>query len=467
MFAANLQLRPAISTVISRGKLLRLYVSQLPAAPKIEGKRKRHRPENHRIHVLGVHGSCRLGILIAHSLRLPNPKINATKPVTLLFHRPDRADKFIKNGCTLEYIGQPNAPSSTPSSGFKWEFLPPPAHIQKGLSEPNQGFIKNLIILPNEDDPTPDVLARMKKRFTSQSNILFLQDPNVFGTMEEVSARVFPDPETRPAYWAGVSEHGLGPPNASRWSVSHYAPRSIRIGPMYQDQGPISNPPDNEQVKTPIVSDNSMVKRLNEAHVLRTRILSHDEITVLMLRKLAMQAVIQPLAVIFRCRFMDLLTHPIRHRILKDMMMQEVGPIVRYLHKPNLFPEERRRAVLPTDAFPVSGVVTQKPQDYRLSSKNLIQLANKTCKHLDLEARMKPARIEEISGWFAKKAKERKMETQYSSTIARLAKQKTVVTADTVTELFPVTYPVVRRIVVGGHEVASGRSPRSGRLVGR
>lgn len=423
-----------------------------------------------------------MGIFVAHSIRLQSPKSTTTQPVTLVFPRPDRVAEFIKAGCTLKYIGQGNETASKISTGFLCEVLPPPTNLQIGVINPNRGFIKHMIVLPNKNDSTPEALGRIKERFNSQSSILFLQDPNIFKTMEEVSARVFPDPANRPAYWAGFSEHDLGLHPASPWSVSHYASKSIRIGPMSQDQqthqvAPISKLRDaaeslSTEAKPPTVPENSMVKRLKETHVLQTRVLSHDEITLLMLRKLAVEAVIQPLAAIFRCNFWDLLTHPMRRRILRDMMMQEVGPIVRHLHKPNLSPDQQhpQQVVRPADAprAPLSDRETRLLQnDYPLSSKNLIKLAVDTCKlntkfettgmRLKVEANMNLDDIEDITGWFAERAEELKLETSYSSTLARLVKQRHAVTGDMVSALFRRVYASApgRRKEMGGHRMVT------------
>lgn len=444
----NLRTPTRTLTLTARRQSVRRYVSEAATAPVSEGTEKRQR-QPHRIHVLGVDSSCGVGKYIAHSLRRRNRKCKTSQPVTLIFRRPDRAAEFVKAGKTLETIKQQNETASTISSGFRCEVLPPPNHVQIGaISKPTQGFIKHLIILPNEDESIPQALGRMKERLDSRSSILFLQDPNVFRTMDEVSARVFSDPVTRPVYWAGFSEHDLGMHPATSWSVFHYASKSIRIGPMYQDQ------PAGEEGKSPIIPDeNSMVQRLKATHALQTRVLSHDEITVLMLCKLAVEAVIQPLAAIFRCRFWDLVTHPIRQRIIRDMIIQEVGPIIRRLHKPTLSPDMRQRQPVArrADAH-LSDGGTQQLQNYALSSSNLVNLAIKACKknselettgmRLKVEAQMNLDEIENITSWFAAKAEDLKLGAQYSSTLGRLVKQRQAVTGDMVGALFPRIYAV-------------------------
>ncbi|KAF2397465.1 2-dehydropantoate 2-reductase [Trichodelitschia bisporula] len=175
-----------------------------------------------KIHIIGT-GS--IGKLVAHSLRsLPNPP-----PVTLLLHKGDNKDAWDASNRTISITTNGITVSR---SGFDVELArtgwrshgkqvsldewihPPPdpgAALAKQPSRPvpdadNTDPIANLIVTVKAPQ-TIAALEAVRQRLGPLTTICFLQ--NGMGIVDEVNKEIFPDPETRPQYLAGIITHGV------------------------------------------------------------------------------------------------------------------------------------------------------------------------------------------------------------------------------------------------------------------
>ncbi len=164
-----------------------------------------------RIHILGV-GS--IGILVAHSLAgIPNPP-----PITLLVHRPEHLETWQRRresislvihgvpeergGFGIELVGGEGSGAATPAAA---------AATTENEADQN-GVIHNLIVTVKSHLTVP-ALKPVAHRLRPESTVLFIQ--NGLGAVDNVNEKLFPDPETRPAYMQGVISHGVWRSSAS------------------------------------------------------------------------------------------------------------------------------------------------------------------------------------------------------------------------------------------------------------
>ena len=146
-------------------------------------------PQTQPIHILGL-GS--IGSFIAHSLRaLPNPPT-----VTLLAHRKGLYDALSANKFKLGLRVRGDGPLQE-STGFNAELL-----SDSTASEP----IHNLLVAVKAS-ATVSALEPLRHRIGPQSTVCLFQ--NGLGQIDDLNARVFVDPSTRPAYMVGIMRHGV------------------------------------------------------------------------------------------------------------------------------------------------------------------------------------------------------------------------------------------------------------------
>ena len=151
------------------------------------------------------------------------------------------------------------------------------------------------------------------------------------GTMDEASAKIFCDPSTRPAYWAGICSAGVY--STSPFTIVHAGKGPLLLGPV--DARPQFHGQDLTS------SSNPMAQRLSQASVLEATTLSSHAIKESQLQKLVVNAVINPLTAIFRCKNGQLLDNPTRLTIMR-LLIEEIGPIVRTLlpSAPEMFSDQ-------------------------------------------------------------------------------------------------------------------------------
>ncbi|PWW72954.1 2-dehydropantoate 2-reductase [Tuber magnatum] len=282
-----------------------------------------------RIHILG---SGNVGNLVAHSLRtLPNPP-----PVTLLFHKFSKLEDFQTSGSRIE-LHRPLKEVSI-SYGYEAELtLPPNAVVAantplEALVDPNTGAtpppppqrrIANLIITTKAHQ-TVAALRPISERLTKDSTVLILQ--NGMGVLEEIKAEIFPDPASRPNFVLGITTHGIYPEGPftlvqkGMGTISlGYVQRDHPEAPDWKKEGVVRSwftssppPPSEHPDKPPPLntlppSSGYLLSTLLSAKPLEAAHLSIAELLSAQLEKLAINAVINPLTVLFNCKNGELL----------------------------------------------------------------------------------------------------------------------------------------------------------------
>jgi len=237
-----------------------------------------------RIHILGVGN---LGRLFAHALAItPNPP-----PITLLLHRPSLISEWEQAGRKISITTR----GATNSEGVY------------AIQEPNQGeAIKNLIIA-TKTLHTTKALESVKHRLTSESTISFTQ--NGMGTTEEVTSLIFPSAATRPSYLAAITSHGV-------YSEGPF--RSVFAGQAHVSVGHISGASSQSQY---------LLDKIVSAKLLNATKFDGRELKMLQLEKLVINAMINPLTVLFNCRNGELFTRSPIMRVMR-LLLSEASQVL-------------------------------------------------------------------------------------------------------------------------------------------
>ncbi|KAH6677219.1 ketopantoate reductase PanE/ApbA C terminal-domain-containing protein [Halenospora varia] len=222
-----------------------------------------------KIHILGLGN---LGRLYAHALAtLPSPP-----PITLLLHRPSLSIEWINSGKKIT-LAIPTGIQT--SSNYDIEVL--------SSDSPPEEPIYSLIIATKAIN-TLEALEKVKHRLGAESTILFTQ--NGMGTTEEVTSKLFPDPETRPTYQSAITSHGV-------YSVSPFY--SVFAG---QADISIGLSPGQDFKKINVAQSEYLSNLVTSSKMLNASPVDTQELLVRQLEKLVVNAVINPLTVIFNCK---------------------------------------------------------------------------------------------------------------------------------------------------------------------
>ncbi|OCL13482.1 2-dehydropantoate 2-reductase [Glonium stellatum] len=263
------------------------------------------------IYILGV-GS--IGKLFAHSLA----KSSSAPPVTLLLHRPELAVDCDKAGGCIEVVKNGSADKQC---GFQTEVI-----LQKGGDTSTHEIITNLIVVTKAQATVP-ALQPLKHRLTNESTILFLQ--NGLGVTEEVTARIFPNPSSRPQYLAGITTHGAYP--TAPFSIVHAGIGTATVGAFLppEDSGqqgiivedPVASIPANSRY---------LIQQILKAPALAATAVTPEQLLRARLEKLVINATVNPLTVIFNRHNGQLFGRP-PIRVLIQRLLTEVSAVIRAL----------------------------------------------------------------------------------------------------------------------------------------
>lgn len=289
-----------------------------------------------RVYILGT-GS--IGKLVAHALKEGSEE--SVPPVTLLLHRPGLLKEFRERGRSITI--KTNGVDET-RSGFDLELaLPQRQDLGKpfpvGLDHDKFDFmtsdetIHNLILTVKAPQ-TVSAITSIRHRLTSDSTILFMQ--NGMGMVEELNEKVFPDPNTRPNYMLGINSHGVHSMSSTAavhaghgiislgvLPRSHAAPATEDSAVIDKDKSAASSKVLSKDGKRKVSTSNSsstasgdiewapssryMIQQLTRVPVLAAVALSHEQLLMAQLEKLAVNCLINPLTVMLDSRNGDLL----------------------------------------------------------------------------------------------------------------------------------------------------------------
>lgn len=243
-----------------------------------------------RIHILGLGN---IGKVVAHSLRfLPAPP-----PISLLLQNYTKKSEFDSAGAAIT-VFRPNCNESA-VGGFDVELAS--VFAMDGTAVVNPWPIWNLVVATKAHQ-TVAALRPIASRLTRDSTVLILQ--NGMGVVDEVRAQVFPDPASCPHFVVGITTHGIyskGP-----FAIVQKGFGNIQLGYLPVVGGPAATD------KPPLLSSLAptteyLISTLLDSPNLSAEHISLPELLSVQLEKLAVNAVINPLSVLFDCRNGELL----------------------------------------------------------------------------------------------------------------------------------------------------------------
>ncbi|KAH9879855.1 hypothetical protein J1614_001879 [Plenodomus biglobosus] len=258
------------------------------------------------VHILGLGN---LGKLLAHSLRKQHPEL----PITLLFHRPSLLDEWNRAGKCIEIVRGGN---SDRQNGFTHEDVS------------HSGSLIRQLIVATKTHATVRALQSIKERLNSSSTLLFLQNgigkDSVWylgdsaykffpGTIDEVNTHIFLNVSTRPRYLAGIFNHGVYA--TSTFSSVHAGVADAVIGPILSDDSK-GQPNQEDPTKTGFAQDIASCPELS------TSMVTAQELLYTQLQKLTINAVINPLTVIFDCKNGELFTDPTICALIEQQIVE-------------------------------------------------------------------------------------------------------------------------------------------------
>ena len=247
----------------------------------------------------------------------------------------------------------PEEPDANPARADKQDADVNTDPAQELNSEP----IYSLIVSVKAPE-TAKALQSVAHRLTRHSTILFLQ--NGIGMVEEVNKKVFPDEETRPNYVVGVISHGVysrGP-----FSVVHAGMGTTAIGLLPRRPGQLQT-----DGFTP--SAGYLLRTMTRTPVLAAVSFPPTDLLQLQLEKLAVNAIINPLTVMFNCRNGEILHNASISRVMR-LLLAEISLVIRSLPElqnvPNVkmrFAPDRLEAQVVSIAARTAGNLSSMQQD--------------------------------------------------------------------------------------------------------
>ena len=148
-------------------------------------------------------------------------------------------------------------------------------------------------------------------------NLFALVNDEVPGTIEEVTDVLFASPSARPHFLTGIVSHGvykIGP-----FSVVHAGMGNIILGAVHSIHGPEDASAGTCKM---VESSKYLLDCLSAAPVLSASVASPAILLQVQLEKLAINAVINPLTVIFDCLNGELFTRPPIRALIRSLLAE-------------------------------------------------------------------------------------------------------------------------------------------------
>ena len=339
-----------------------------------------HSPSN-RIHILGLGN---LGRLFAHALA----KADSTAPITLLLHRATLVEEWEQAERRIEITTD----GIVDRTGI--------FDVELVSSEGPQTVIDNLIVATKAIKTTA-ALSAIKHRLTPDSTILLTQ--NGMGTVDELDKKVFKDPSSRPNYLASVTSHGVYSQGPFR-SV-HAGLADVTIGRVAQS-----------------AARQYLIDKIVQAPVLSAREVTPRELLFLQLQKLVVNAMINPLTVIFSCRNGELFNRVPILRVMHNLL-REASAVIQSLPELQNDPTSKQR----------------------FSEQNLesivLDIAEKTAKNTssmlqDVRAG-RSTEIDYINGYIVTRGRQGGVDCTNNERLVRMVKEGKVIAENEAFEYFP------------------------------
>lgn len=343
-------------------------------------------PPPPRIHIVGL---AKIGCLVAHALRSIHPK----RPVTLITHRASIAQKFRAQGglITVERRGL-----TLSRTGFDVEIshmalenlLPYAARPQA----PSEGEAIDHLIVTTQGPYVKQAVGSLVKRLSPGATIAFIH--NGMGVVEEINSLYFPNPQGRPNYIVGVITHGVSTPTEPVFEPFYVLLNrvgSLKLGIALPTEEASPDYTTAPALKSLPPTTSYLLNSLLSAEDLIATYLSPQEIIALQAERLAINAIINPLTVVFDCLNGALLHNLNATKVIK-LLLWETSQVIRALPGLQQFPTK----------------------DFRFSEESLYNLVVKVARRtqeststmLNDLRRGIPTEIDYMNGWVVQKGVE-------------------------------------------------------------
>jgi 2-dehydropantoate 2-reductase len=370
-----------------------------------------------RIHVLGA-GS--FGRFVAHALA----GIGDPPPITLLSNRKDLIRHWDDEGRKVELI---TGNTSCPRSGIDVSHVT----MLGPQADTNAKAIDKLIVTVKATTTVPALLA-IKERLLPSSTICFLQ--NGMGIMEDVNTRVFPNPAMRPRYMVGVTSHITSDQRGRVFTTIQTKPGHTYLSLVPQALG-LPHPKTiigaREIDEKPLVqrmyygwtaSSRKLMKSLNQCTILNAKGFRYEEMLQLQFERLAVNAVLGPLSVVFDCPHGKLLENFAVTRLMRRLLGEIVAvaqsvPELRKLdHFKDQFTLERLESLIVRIASRSNNTLGSMLEDVRKGRQTDIDF---------------------INGYIVKRGQELRVPCPVNTTVIQMVKAKQAMTRNKVASFIP------------------------------
>ena len=327
------------------------------------GPQENRRKIQRRIYILGAGN---LGKFVAHALAgIPNPP-----PMTLLFRRPGSLTNWQEQGSSIRVTTDGMVETR---QGFEVELVPrllysEGSNVNKGPPREAGTEVGHEILQDNATEASvlegegeavadpktdnadgalwtpicnlmvsvkaPETVRAVKSvahRLDRNSTILFLQ--NGMGIVDEVNAKVFPDEQTRPNYVVGVISHGVYSRGA--FTIVHAGMGTTALGLLPRMPGQLQT-----DGYTP--SAGYLLRTMTRTPVLAAVSFTPTDLLQMQLEKLAVNAIINPLTVMFDCKNGELLHNFSISRVMR-LLLAEISLVIRSLPELHNVPNVQMR----------------------------------------------------------------------------------------------------------------------------
>jgi 2-dehydropantoate 2-reductase len=298
-----------------------------------------HSPVEHRLELehetsstIHVLGATRFGKYIAHSLAgLPH-----APPVTLLLHTNGLMRRWEEEGAAIRVLREGKL---TVQSEIEVEFSGDfesrgfQGHSPRGRYSSNDSIIHNLVVATDGFATLP-ALTAIVHRLRPWTSICFLQDG--MGIIDKINSNLFPDPMRRPHYALGNMSHKLTPTERFFTLIEREA-GDVSLSVLMRTTKPrdqfLGVPQERPLVRR---LDGGwarfvyLLRTLTRSPELKARALSRPDFHMEQLEKLAVNAALGPLSVLYDCPNDQLLNnYNVRHTM--RLVLQETSLILRSL----------------------------------------------------------------------------------------------------------------------------------------
>lgn len=240
----------------------------------------------------------------------------------------------------------------------------------------------------------------MKSRLGKDSTILFAQ--NGMGTIEEVTRSLFSDEGDRPNYLAAVTSHGV-------YSQGPF--RSVHAGLANVSVGHVSTRAEKSQY---------LLDQIVGSPILAAAEVSSEELLKLQLEKLVVNAMMNPLTVLFDCKNGELFSRsPILG--LMRLLLKEASQVLRSL---------------PETSQDIERFSLEKLEERVLSVAE--KTAQNTSSMLQDVRAGRRTEIEYINGWVVRKGKENGVSCEWNEKVIQMVTEGKTITAEGIRDYFPV-----------------------------